>query len=1006
MRAGCSTSVRSGALWAVFTICAIWGVGLPGARAFDGGGWWPSDFDGDGGVDLLDFAFFQRCFDASTARGAPEAECQDADFDGDGRVAFSDVISFVACLNGPFVLPLCAAPPLPPARTELDVVAGGEFGRAGPAYLCDFSQMVFYEADVRRTRTVLACSASDGQFVDNEAGPNRDVQPWCRTSTHLFGINSGNRRELWRSADGVAWEKAFTSAVGAIRNVWALQNDRVLIFCALGGTRFQPFWSDDAGTAPPNGATFTPAGAVFTGCPIYWSVQQAPHGTIVAATYGGWASQVSGLDDDEIWRSVDNGVTWTRVFRPQDDVIRHFHAVGYHSGTGRWVVDTGDGEGHRFLFVSDDDGQTWSSATPGALTYLPEPHRNAHFESSEPLDWVASSDAISIVRTTAASDLLRLVSNTGAGRVTATPAVAAGDYVALSFTIPETVPPGTHLFLQFDFKTSSPSGLLIPAVFDGANELALSTTYVPNTQGVTAPFTAHFQSGAPGEYQLRLKASAGAVGQGFVVILDNIRVGCGPSPAGQVTRFRDYGHPTRLLCGSDAVSDVMWYDVMDFSFGTVQQVQCKRTGSSPGGSPVFLELFRYGDLWYACSCTTTPATKPGAMILVSPDLEHWAVYHRFSDLTYGVVQYAGYAGGKLHLLVQDAGSRFRHFCISPAAVSLETALLVCPAKTNLVPGPASMGQELWGTFPGASRSLDPNVWLVSSGGSAASMRLSASNVTNVCEGIRSVPGTVPGQTYMAHAWVKGYASRVHLQMGSTADRIYYGLRAGDWTEIWSAPAVVTGTTGSIRLGVYPSCHDARFDVWVGAIELAMCPASPWSSGGVSQPGEVLTFALPLTPEFTHVFSIEIIPDSTEIATGPSTVAYICSYIHDDQNYAQLYYDSSNSTFKLAGVAGGYPAGPIGTASHAFSRGAQAKFAVRMVDGRFRLSVCDGVATEHVEEAMRAGSRILTIRTGRASDGAQVLPHALWGNYVYNFALSDSELSALFGYPSAAEAPPP
>jgi len=186
----------------------------------------------------------------------------------------------------------------------------------------------------------------------------------------------------------------------------------------------------------------------------------------------------------------------------------------------------------------------------------------------------------------------------------------------------------------------------------------------------------------------------------------------------------------------------------------------------------------------------------------------------------------------------------------------------------------------------------------------------------------------------------------------------------------------------------------------------MCPASPWSSGGVSQPGEVLTFALPLTPEFTHVFSIEIIPDSTEIATGPSTVAYICSYIHDDQNYAQLYYDSSNSTFKLAGVAGGYPAGPIGTASHAFSRGAQAKFAVRMVDGRFRLSVCDGVATEHVEEAMRAGSRILTIRTGRASDGAQVLPHALWGNYVYNFALSDSESSALFAYPSAAEAPPP
>jgi hypothetical protein len=58
------------------------------------------DFDGDGDVDLTDFAYFQLCFNGPN-RPPGAAECSATDFDGDADVDLGDFAAFQACFNGP-----------------------------------------------------------------------------------------------------------------------------------------------------------------------------------------------------------------------------------------------------------------------------------------------------------------------------------------------------------------------------------------------------------------------------------------------------------------------------------------------------------------------------------------------------------------------------------------------------------------------------------------------------------------------------------------------------------------------------------------------------------------------------------------------------------------------------------------------------------------------------------------------------------------------------------------
>jgi hypothetical protein len=78
-----------------------WDAALAATIAFD--------FDGDGDVDLADFATFQACFNGPNRppSQAAQADCEKADFDHDGDVDLVDFLSFQACFNGPNRPPAC-----------------------------------------------------------------------------------------------------------------------------------------------------------------------------------------------------------------------------------------------------------------------------------------------------------------------------------------------------------------------------------------------------------------------------------------------------------------------------------------------------------------------------------------------------------------------------------------------------------------------------------------------------------------------------------------------------------------------------------------------------------------------------------------------------------------------------------------------------------------------------------------------------------------------------------
>lgn len=88
---------------------------------------------------------------------------------------------------------------------------------------------------------------------------------------------------------------------------------------------------------------------------------------------------------NQIWRSSDNGATWTMVLETCGHV-RHCHAVCYHEATGQWIVDTGDTDGaapptRQYHFVSTDDGLTWTNWNGSAIAVNGMPSPNGQITS-------------------------------------------------------------------------------------------------------------------------------------------------------------------------------------------------------------------------------------------------------------------------------------------------------------------------------------------------------------------------------------------------------------------------------------------------------------------------------------------------------------------------------------------------------------------------------------------------------------------------------------------------
>jgi len=483
------------------------------------------------------------------------------------------------------------------------------------------------------------------------------------------------------------------------------------------------------------------------------------------------------------------------------------------------------------------------------------------------------------------------------------------------------------------------------------------------------------------------------------------------SNTGQVIRFRDYGHPTRLLLASDSVSRVGWVDLVTWETGTFMKAPPLNTTNE---TVYFYDVFKYDNLWYACLWSYGSGAH-NSVIYVSPDLEHWAVYHRFSDTgVEGCNQFAGFLGGKLHMKVSTAySSMWGYFTISPAKVALvDNALVLTPTKTNIMTETESKCESVSG-------------WSLNLSPSDTNTVFTAVPDTNFA-GVRSIyfrnaaPGkdvslysptvdVVPGQTYVPRFWIQGsMLPSIGIAFTNTVATWYFPLLDNQWTEVWGNAYTVPAGTTSLRLVciLRQSQINPQVEGWLGAAEIAPAPASPWHVGQTASPTEYLDHTVYLNNNFTHIFSAELMPSTSEMG---SDSLYLCTYFVSPTEYVELYYNAQMKKFYLESTTSDPHQGKvIHSSSRWLHRHATAKVAVRYYsNGTMKLSVADGAGIEHIGDVLEWEGTPLSgypriIRTGN-HDGAAVIPHILYDSTLYSRALSDQEIESIFNVPRVSDA---
>lgn len=244
-----------------------------------------------------------------------------------------------------------------PSVAVLDLVNGGTFARAGTAYLWDqeAQTMTQVSSGTRRTKkrfvtSVANATSHDGNLTKAGGGTVTIYALGC-DSDYLYGSDRTNGKLLYNSSDGVTWTLVNTQVTPTHGRMFSITlangNERMIQRMSDG----LMYWSDDRGVtwtvATLSGAA-TVTAAPFGGCG--WV--QTYSGAVVFGTYGAGAG-------NELWRSTDYGLIWTRVLNIAGSGVTHFHAGGEYAD-GKIVFNTGDGGSAQQMWISTDDGATWA----------------------------------------------------------------------------------------------------------------------------------------------------------------------------------------------------------------------------------------------------------------------------------------------------------------------------------------------------------------------------------------------------------------------------------------------------------------------------------------------------------------------------------------------------------------------------------------------------------------------------------------------------------------------
>jgi hypothetical protein len=476
----------------------------------------------------------------------------------------------------------------------------------------------------------------------------------------------------------------------------------------------------------------------------------------------------------------------------------------------------------------------------------------------------------------------------------------------------------------------------------------------------------------------------------------------------QPTYFLDYGHPTRLLFGSDLVWQVGWVDVSDGPDARKLASLITNWDNRMYRSYCWC-MFEHNGVYYACNVDGSTNPEQNPVISVSEDLEHWAIYHRFTEGT-TVLRFAGEAGGKLHLAVHGGGASASHFAISPAQTRTRAGLVLSPATVNLYDTVATSSAETvagWvdGSSPGGVFEYAQGI----AHHGAGCLHYVRSDGAVIILKSPSIPFEI-GETYQARLWMRGTgALALAMWARNYADEgpeVAFGLPQDEWLEVITAPYTVPAGTYNLRLMLrLASTSDNHCEAYIDSLQVEPVPTTPWQLGGVPRSAAAGVSHALVGEEWTNVFSFE--PDNLSEYLAAAGDRHLRTYQSDPDNFIELYFDPEDSCFKLRPTFAGIVKPPLLTPPQHFQRRAHVRIAVRHHPDCLSLSVANGRPLETVCSAgpgsLPAGE--LEVRYG-SLDGGDALPCAVFADALYPVYLSDAELDAavndLDGVPYSAD----
>jgi hypothetical protein len=780
------------------------------------------NFDGIGRISYQDLAIFAEHWLSNC--DYINQWCDGTDLNLSGLTDFNDYLLFAQCWQGEEDLAFANPTLLRPV-----------FARDSIAFSCENNVLTEVAPDQMRLDTVAVCNNSDGVLRSSETADKVPLNILCSNSSYIFAHNA-NTKKLYRSVDGDTWETVQLNfdIAGPTSAVFALANGRLLcwkpktfLYRGIYKKWFGAWYSDDNGETWVQATDSSGNAYYFGGSPAPWSLYERLNGTICCTEYGSVTYYPGYIN-----RSIDNGSTWSVVHSQAAGTIGHFHAIGYHEGTDKWICNTGDGKGKRFLLVSNDDGLSWSN-------------------------------------------------------------------------------------------------------------------YIDDKQ-------------------------------------DN---------SSQITRYLDYGHPTRILCSSDEYGMIHWLDLNDWSYE--QLITNWDNAVNSAKSYLSYLIFKHGDVYYACQWDARASGYRNAVISVSTDLMHWVVYHRISDnLLSGAITFGGYKGGKLHLSISNVGQTvYKHLVISPAKVVMKKGMILCPPVTNIASDLTSSSSESLNGWN--SQGTAPDIWEVTSAEKLhGNKSFHAKKI--MPGGYLSVARTFPtevGRWYAARVYLKTDCSYFNLRIGSqsTTDQATFFGGMNTWREYVSNIWQATSTSTMVSIPVFCREDNNVAEIYLDCLQFMEVPSSRWQVGGIPRAKEQCDYNVKLNNKWTHIFTVIPEVSSTRYSVLNDALN-IRTYLFDDSNYVSIYWNPQESRFCLMPVGNGAGATITSDATE-FTMEEMIRIIVRR-DGAFLyLSVGNGQNVEHLpatKDHNNGSTGNLIIRSGDM-DGNGLLPMTVVDDRLYNRWLTNGEI---------------